>query len=900
MTEKQDISSNESQFDALNPLDDLVSKEQSPQQAPNTISPKPPEVGGGNWMLDAILKDIDAGTPENAKPQEFVINWLEDLAVFCVQNSYDYFKIEPQESDVEVTFVKEDREAEKKFIKFPLYTSITLKAKNIAWFDLAVTDKVQEGKWELKAGGKTYIIMTKSAPWKYGESLFVKVKIQEIKVKKRMSFGQLLSFFWATSFVAFVMWAAFITFVILNAKTVDDVRFFNDLWIKLNDINTFIGKIVFFIFSILVFIETIVLAVFLFKFYLTKKTEKSRKRTFGIISWLLLLITFSTAYGWLDLDKRIKALPNWQEVDYGDVQILDNEKLISDKFDKSEALIKDTTRLIWPITLKYDLSLFQEKEEKQGYKVVKYIWNFGSGESEEKLDPIMIKLFDKSQTYNVSLVVEEIDPLWKTIEKKVENVRSVSIDGVVKVKREVQKNGGVLMEFDASELKEKGRIEWFMENADGETKLAWSGAVFIPWQIFYEEALIGMYIREDTNTEKGETFDKIFVVMPEQTNNIGWTIEFKQDLENDLKYTFSVKDIKTAFWDWLVKEFKWKFTDKEEIKVADAMDVEWSSIIVHDFTSYWKQDIKVTMKDASGNVKELTTSINIVKVVRLKESLKISDGENTPIETKYEAKTNEYYINGLWIPSKLKFDARDVRADNIVYSLSEIQWDVWDDGKKEGKGNTFEYQIDTEGNYTIAVNYIFKHRKIVTDTVILTQKVYVEAVKKEAIIDFKIEKDSNYAPVVVKLDGSRSTVKDDNIIKFTYDYGDGIVDERWEAIVDGHLYGKAGEYTIKLTVQTEKGKKYTTAKKLVLSPKPQVAEIGVSMKQAPIGQWIDFSSDKSEWQIVSYYWNFGDGTDSTDANPTHAYKKTWSFKVLLKVGFSNGNFEEDTLTIVIE
>ena len=42
-----------------------------------------------------------------------------------------------------------------------------------------------------------------------------------------------------------------VTFVVLNAKTVDDVKFFASLGISLNDINSFLLQVVTIIFSIL-------------------------------------------------------------------------------------------------------------------------------------------------------------------------------------------------------------------------------------------------------------------------------------------------------------------------------------------------------------------------------------------------------------------------------------------------------------------------------------------------------------------------------------------------------------------------------------------------------------------------------------------------------------------------
>jgi len=63
-----------------------------------------------------------------------------------------------------------------------------------------------------------------------------------------------------------------------------------------------------------------------------------------------------------------------------------------------------------------------------------------------------------------------------------------------------------------------------------------------------------------------------------------------------------------------------------------------------------------------------------------------------------------------------------------------------------------------------------------------------------------MEYESNYAPVSVRFDASKSFIKDDDIVKFIYDYGDGIVEER-DSINPGHRYTEAGDYTVTLTVR---------------------------------------------------------------------------------------------------
>ena len=71
------------------------------------------------------------------------------------------------------------------------------------------------------------------------------------------------------------------------------------------------------------------------------------------------------------------------------------------------------------------------------------------------------------------------------------------------------------------------------------------------------------------------------------------------------------------------------------------------------------------------------------------------------------------------------------------------------------------------------------------------------------------------------------------------------------------------------------------------------------MKNAPVYQWIDFDSSDSIWDIISYYWDFWDWENSTEANPSHFYKKPWEYKVTLRVDFRNRNIMEDTMNITI-
>lgn len=847
---------------------------------------------------ESILNQILQNTQQEEEKKEEIIDIknFDSLVQINTKKELDYIRIEPLQENVELSFVKDGKEIEKRNISYPLYSQIVLTLKNLSKMNLAETTKVQDGNGEYIFDSKLYKLITKVSPSQFWEKAFLKIKSLEEKIKKekkQIPLSKILWIFWAIAFVSLILWVAFITFIVLNAKTVDDVKFFYSLWINLNDINTFILKVVTVIFSILLFLETVFLAISLFKTILTKKEDKRKKTAFFLLSIFILIITFSTWTAWMIIDKKIKNLPNWQEVAYWDIQIFDNAKLISDKFDKWWALLKDMSNLIWPITLKYDLSLFTKRETQKWFEIQRYIWDFGDGKQVEELNPTIIKTFDKKWTYDVSLIVQEKDSTGKEIEKKVEGVKSLSIGNIVKINETKLKNWWKTVEFDASDLKDLWRIEWYFE--ENLNNPVWEGEVFKPSKIFFEEQLIGMYIKKEG--EKATIFDKIFIVWWEKWSSLEGQITYEQSLVNDLDFTFKVENVKNDFGDGFVSEFKWIIWEREFTKKADVTNFEKSSEIKHTFLSYWKYTIIVRIKDGNGNEKSITKEINITKNLKIINPLSIYNELWKIDDMKYDTKTHEYFLN-LWIPTKLKFDARLLKTDNYLYFLKEINWDFNNDGDKDTSGKTAEYIISSWWNYIVSVEYTFQHRKIEDDIIKITEKIYIEWIKKEAILDLKIKKESDYVPVVVKFDASLSQVRDDNIVKFIYDYGDGIKEER-DAINPWHNYTKEWDYKVKLTVVTEKWKEYSTEKSLILKPKPQNAEIGLSMKEAPIWQAIDFTSDESEGQIVSYFWDFWDGITSTEANPSHSYKKAGNYDVKLRLWFINNNFQEDTISINI-
>ena len=79
----------------------------------------------------------------------------------------------------------------------------------------------------------------------------------------------------------------------------------------------------------------------------------------------------------------------------------------------------------------------------------------------------------------------------------------------------------------------------------------------------------------------------------------------------------------------------------------------------------------------------------------------------------------------------------------------------------------------------------------------------------------------------------------------------------------------------------------------------------VAQLEAYIGDSITFTGSGSsdpdrDDSIASYYWNFGDGTNSSEADPTHKYSTAGSYNIMLTVTDQSGKIGISSKVITIK
>lgn len=137
------------------------------------------------------------------------------------------------------------------------------------------------------------------------------------------------------------------------------------------------------------------------------------------------------------------------------------------------------------------------------------------------------------------------------------------------------------------------------------------------------------------------------------------------------------------------------------------------------------------------------------------------------------------------------------------------------------------------------------------------------------------------APLEVTFDASASTdVNGDNLL-FLWAFGDGATSAD---AATTHTY-PAGEYTITLLVSDGSSSDTETLRVISINeaPKPSI-EISSTLGQAPHQITITASnSSDANGDSLSFAWDLGDGTTSTDTSVVHIYTTAGDYSVVLTV-----------------
>ncbi len=145
---------------------------------------------------------------------------------------------------------------------------------------------------------------------------------------------------------------------------------------------------------------------------------------------------------------------------------------------------------------------------------------------------------------------------------------------------------------------------------------------------------------------------------------------------------------------------------------------------------------------------------------------------------------------------------------------------------------------------------------------------------------------SGPGPLTVNFSSAGSNDTDGTVVSYNWTFGDGYASSFANP---SHTYTAYGTYVAKLTVVDNLGASSTQTSVTIIVTAPNTAPTAVAAATPTTGNAplvVAFSSAGSSdtgGSVASYSWNFGDGTSSTLASPSHTYTTVGTFNATLVV-----------------
>jgi len=140
----------------------------------------------------------------------------------------------------------------------------------------------------------------------------------------------------------------------------------------------------------------------------------------------------------------------------------------------------------------------------------------------------------------------------------------------------------------------------------------------------------------------------------------------------------------------------------------------------------------------------------------------------------------------------------------------------------------------------------------------------------------------------ISFNASDSYDPDGIIVSYFWDFGDGTTAI---GVTANHTYVDDGVYTVTLTVTDDRGATDSTSAIKTVGNRPPIASFTESAEIVYTGEVIHFDATQSydpDGSIVSYFWNFRDGTTGTGVTVDHSYTDNGTYTLTLTITDNDG------------
>lgn len=314
---------------------------------------------------------------------------------------------------------------------------------------------------------------------------------------------------------------------------------------------------------------------------------------------------------------------------------------------------------------------------------------------------------------------------------------------------------------------------------------------------------------------------------------------------------------------------------------------EGSATFEYTFEQVGDHSVKLRVTNSKGDFAIAEESINVSKGTIPVADIKVLNSDGSV-----------YFVD-----KNYTFD-----ASGSTSPLGDIKGYEWDfgDGSPKAKTRTAQHSFNTGGIYKVLLTVTDKDNKTASTEITVSVEVAPTAPKAVMVTNpAKADPKDNFIegtiPFEVNFDGTSSTDPDDDIVDYKWDFdGDGEYDSAGETT--SYTYENAGNFTATLVVMDSAGNENKAVVLVKAMTKGLEAVVIATPVSGVVPLTVEFDatgSNYSDGQIVSYSWDFGDGSPkrSDIGQVTYKYTQIGNFTAKVTVR-TNDNKEEESDVLI--
>ncbi len=523
--------------------------------------------------------------------------------------------------------------------------------------------------------------------------------------------------------------------------------------------------------------------------------------------------------------------------------------------------------------------------------IVTYAWDFGNGDVSADADPTYT--YTQAGTYVASLTVTDVEGLEDTTSLTIE------VDAA---------NGAPVAIADATPLTGTAPLEVNFTGSNstddvGVVTYAWdfgNGDVSTDADPTYTYTQAGTYTASLTVTDAGGLEDTTSLTIEVDAAN-GAPLAFvtatpttgTAPLLVNFTGNMSIDDVG-------IVSYAWDFGDGDTSTEIDP---------THTYTAAGMYVATLTVTDGAGLEDSDSVTITVTNPVQdgVTSFTLVDANSNADVLTL----NNNMEIDNASVQGMLL----NIRANTIPTSVGSVSLAITGPLNVTRTENVAPYALlgDNAGNYAgiafplgnytmTATSYSGASLSGTAGTPLTIQFSIIEPVVNQPPMALATATPlSGSAPLEVNFTGSSST-DDNGISSYAWDFGNGDSSTMADPI---YTYNSVGTYTATLTVTDGEGLNDTSAVTIeVTDPminQPPTAIASATPLTGTVPLLVNFTGDAStdDAGVTSYAWDFGDGSMSTLANPSHTYTQVGTYQASLTVMDVEGLTNSTTVTITV-